>query len=79
MSELVAAGNALWDLQVPAAIAKLPGAKAAVFNSHQLVCSPFLLPFCLFSSGEDSISIKGTLSSQTCSTLPQNSLTAPLL
>jgi hypothetical protein len=37
MSELVAAGNRLWDLQVPAEIAKLPGAKGALFSSFDLV------------------------------------------
>lgn len=33
---LVQAGNALWDLQVPAALASLPGARAAIFDSHAL-------------------------------------------
>jgi len=36
IQELVAAGNALWDLQMPAALENLPGAAAAVFNSHAL-------------------------------------------
>jgi len=44
MSELVAAGNALLDLQVPATLAKLPGAKAAIFDSYQLFTDMFNNP-----------------------------------
>ncbi|KZO96203.1 carbohydrate esterase family 16 protein [Calocera viscosa TUFC12733] len=36
LQELVMSGNALWDLQVPAALTTLPGASAAVFNSYGL-------------------------------------------
>jgi len=36
LQELVMSGNALWDLQVPAALTTLPGASAAVFNSYAL-------------------------------------------
>ncbi|KZS87607.1 GDSL lipase/acylhydrolase family protein [Sistotremastrum niveocremeum HHB9708] len=44
ISELVAAGNALWNLQVPAALSKLPGAKAAIFDSHQLFTDMYYSP-----------------------------------
>ncbi|EJT98012.1 hypothetical protein DACRYDRAFT_127575 [Dacryopinax primogenitus] len=36
LQELVMAGNALWDLQVPTALNKMPGAAAAIFNSYAL-------------------------------------------
>ena len=71
MSELVAAGNRLWDFMVPATVQKLPGAKAALFNSHQLV----RLFLRLIRTFIYKIHLVALVSSQISSTTHLNSLT----
>jgi len=60
MSELVAAGNRLWDLQVPAEIAKLPGAKGALFSSFDLFNDMFHNP-AEFLNGTHPLNVTGVV------------------
>ncbi|EJT97849.1 hypothetical protein DACRYDRAFT_111369 [Dacryopinax primogenitus] len=58
LQELVMSGNALWDLQVPAALITLPGASAAVFNSHALFTDMYNNPS-MFLNGTAPLNVTG--------------------